>query len=365
VLDIYKILNAGLERLIKRAGADWASSKISPSVGFETIFEQFEMNIAAYQQGYSGGKSNYSGIKSKPLIKLEDGSYLILSWPFLQNKMYEGLLFDFYQHSGIKTLPEFKEFRDLKKLTGGDVTEKYLCQKLLSACFTNKNQVLKFDDTSESGLPDAYYRQGNNVMLIEIKDVYFAAKAINSYSYEKIVGAINEKWNNPKKGTGQLVKQLKSLVSKPFEDIPGYKKNANVIIYPVLVYGDVLFSMPGINDFVERSFRKEIIAQGLDKPFKKIMPLTMIDIAFLITNFHRLDHNRFSLIQLIQQFHSLSKEKRRQAERSRNLGQLIAAYPHFEEFALPKLLDRAKEVDYVVKCVDIFNLTEGLPTGLT
>jgi hypothetical protein len=126
---------------------------IKSSTGFETLFEQFALDIKAYQTKFATGKSNYSVIKSTPLLKLENGDYLILSWPFLQSKMYEGLIFDFYQHSGIKEHKAFKTFMDFKNFIGGEVTEKYLFKNLLTACFKSKHQVLNFDDPAIPGIP--------------------------------------------------------------------------------------------------------------------------------------------------------------------------------------------------------------------
>lgn len=290
VLDIYKLLILGYDKVKVKDSAGWATFSLGPSAGFETLFEQFELDIKTYQTNFAAGKSNYSGIKSKPLLKLENGGHLILSWPFLQSKMYEGLVFDFYQHSGIKEHKAFKTFMDFKNFIGGEVTEKYLFQKLLAACFKSKHQVLRFDDPAIPGHPDAYYRQGNNLMLIEIKDAYFPAGAIGSYDYETIKTAIDLKFNNQKKGTGQLIKQLQDLAKQPIEQPPAYKKNKDLTIYPVLVYSDIQFGMPGINEYLDRAFKKELAAKGLAGQFKSIMPLTMINISFLLQKFDCFDH---------------------------------------------------------------------------
>jgi len=191
LLDIYNILIAGHQKTKTLQPGGFASFTIEKSTGFETLFEKFSMDRVEYAQTYKNGKSNYSGIKSKPLYSLEEGNWLILSWQFLVNKMYEGLVFDFYQESGISG--HFKKFVDFKNFVGEKITEEYLSRKLLSASLKSKYSILKFDDKSRQGLPDGYYRKGNQVILFEIKDAYFPATAINSFSYEK-----NKRCNRPK-----------------------------------------------------------------------------------------------------------------------------------------------------------------------
>ncbi|TSJ36546.1 hypothetical protein FO440_22205 [Mucilaginibacter corticis] len=361
VLDIYNLLILGYKKFKNKSPDQWASCSFAPSDGFETIFEQFDLNIKDYQAAFSAGKSNYTGIRSKPLLKLEDGSHLVLSWPFLISKMYDGLVFDFYQYSGINEDTKFRTFLDFKKHIGGEVTEKYLFQKLLGACFKNKHQVLKFDDLDIKGHPDAYYRQGNNVMLIEIKDAYFPAPAIGSYSYEAITEAIDLKFNSSKKGTGQIIKQLQYLSQQPFENPPAYKNTKNLTIYPVLVYSDLVFGMPGINDYLDRAFKKQLAASGLRRHFKTIMPITMINITFLIQKFDAFDHKQYSLMELISQFHAHANSKRKKADLTREINDHIDSQPTFEDFALKKIPLREDGENYLTSCIKTFNLTKGLP----
>jgi hypothetical protein len=198
-------------------------------------------------------------------------------------------------------------------------------------------------------------------MLIEIKDAYFPAGAIGSYTYQTIKEAIDLKFNNPKKGTGQLIKQLQSLTQQPFENAPGYKKHQDLMIYPVLVYSDHIFGMPGINDYLNRAFKKEVVAKGLGGQFKSIMPLTMINISFLLQKFDCFDHKQNSLMQLITQFHAHAKAGKRKAAHTRDQNDHLASYPTFADFALKKIPLRKEGDDYIASCINTFNLAEGLP----
>src|SRR5690606_31479094 len=97
--------------------------------------------------------------------------------------------------------------------------------------------------------------------LFEIKDALFPADVIDSRSYEAIKKLMDDKYNGNNKGTGQLVKQLIHLKTgtyenKSFEDL-GIKRR-NLVIYPVLVYTDRHFGMPGFNRYLMDEFSNRI-----------------------------------------------------------------------------------------------------------
>ena len=130
---------------------------------------------------------------------------------------------------------------DYKNFISEEITEKFLFKKILSKYLNEKHSKLIFDDSNIEGFPDAYYRNGKHIFLFEIKDAYFPVDAINSYSYKEICDAIDLKYNSTSKGTGQIIKQLKRLVTSPFEE-KSYDelklKTRNLIIYPIIIYTD-------------------------------------------------------------------------------------------------------------------------------
>ncbi|MDN3582848.1 hypothetical protein [Mucilaginibacter flavus] len=361
LLDIYNILISGYNKTKENQESGWASFKISRTDGFDTLFEQFNLTEREYQQVFKNGKSNYSGIKSKPLYAYDNNNWLILSWPFLINKMYEGLLFDFYNISGIKIEKKFKQFIDFKNFVGEKITEEYLSRKLLRSSFRSKYQTIFFDDKSRQGLPDCYYRKGNKVILFEIKDAYFPASAINSFSYDKITEAIDLKMNNDGKGTGQILKQLGSLIDQSIEKPQGYKHVRNLQIYPVIVYADLFFNMPGINHYLENSFGRKIKELNLDKEFKSVHPLTLINITFLISSFDLFDGKQLSLISLMDHYHKFIIAKQKRAEKTRDLNDHINSYQPFEQVVSHLLPYDKSERDYVKATIEALDLSEGLP----
>ncbi len=260
----------------------------------ERILENFTLKLDEYQKEYVKDKKNFNGLKQSPLIEIQPNKFFVFNWNFIINKTYEGLVFDFYASSGIADNPKFKNFPDFKNFLGQEVTEDHIFKKVLSHYLNKKHSILKFDDYKNDGFPDAYYRFGKFIFLFEIKDAYFPAKAINSLDYEKIKSAIDTKYNTKSKGTGQIVKQLKKLMDKPFED-KSYKelklKQRNLIIYPIIIYTDNFFSMPGVNRYLNGEFKARLnLEKDLTNTFKKIENLLFMNISFLIEKIHQLPH---------------------------------------------------------------------------
>ena len=67
------------------------------SSDYKSLFEQFEIDIKEYQLKYSDDKKNYSGLKDKPILKSNQDTYIVFNWNFITNKLYNGLVFDFYK----------------------------------------------------------------------------------------------------------------------------------------------------------------------------------------------------------------------------------------------------------------------------
>ncbi|MDB4999292.1 MAG: hypothetical protein JWR76_369 [Mucilaginibacter sp.] len=360
-LDIFNILNTNFES-IREGKTTFASFTLGRSPGFDSLFDQFSLDIETYQQKYTTGKENYSGIKSRPLYCLDQDTWLVLNWSFLSNKLYEGLIFDFYNISGIAETKEFKQFTSFKQFIGEHVTEKHLFRLLARGAWQKKHEILLFDEKIPIGFPDVYYRNGNKVFLIEIKDAYFPSEAINSFSYDKIKSAIDKKLNNTNKGTGQLVKQLKTLYDQPFEKPQRYKKIANLEIYPIIIYTDIHFNMPGISEYVNRCFQEMVSQNGLSGAFRKIWPLTMININYLIGIFDVLKESPTSLDKQIEYFHRQINNRIKKHERAREIVNHQAIYDVFENVTKDLIKQEETAKKYIEWIVNTLNLKEGLPS---
>jgi len=328
---------------------------------FNTLFDSISINPSEYREKYLNKKEEYSLLKSKPLFKYEN-QYYVLDWNFMPNKIYEGLIFDFHSESGIKELSTLKTIPQFKKLIGLEITENFIFRTILRAIFSDKYCKLIFPKDNSDGEPDAYYRKGNNIFLFEIKDSFFPTTAIRSSTYEDIKNAIDEKYNNEKKGTGQLVKQINRLKDKSYEE-KDYKdlkiKVRNFNVYPIIIYTDKFFGMYGVSNYLIKEFDKKIEHLKLQKSFKKINNLTFLSLDYLILHSKFLSNNSF--IKILDKLHKSIDDREKKNERIKEVPVLME-YNKNMELILEESYktENDKEMD-IKEIMLLLNMTEGLP----
>lgn len=325
----------------------------------KSLFDNLTINPTEYKSRFNGAKENLVGLKSKPLYR-HNNSYIVLDWNFISNKMYDGLIFDFLNTSGIKASLNIKSLPDFKRLIGYEITEKFVFNRLLKSILTKKHSKLIFPETDINGEPDAYYRYGNSIILFEIKDAFFPANAIDSCSYEQIKDAIDAKYNNKRKGISQFIKQIEKLKTESLEP-NDYEtlniKPRNFKVYTILIYTDKFYGMPGVSNYLIQAFNKEIDNKGLRNDFKKISNLTFIDLNFLIRNSSHLRNNDFiQIIEKIQHSVILRKQKH-----DKNVNQSLMFEYNLKIEDIFHDLYPKKEEDDITEIMKLLEMTEGLP----
>ncbi|NVJ48254.1 MAG: hypothetical protein HWE07_14045 [Cytophagia bacterium] len=280
----------------------------------------------------------YSLIKSKPLFELTNDSFLVLDWDFLVNKLYDGLVYDFYSNSKISS-SKFSGYVDFKRFTSVEITEKQTLKKIITSIFP-KASFIGFDEGS--GGPDAYVRTGKYVFIFEIKDAYFSSKAILSKDYDAIKAEIDKKYNTRKskgkknKGVWQLIDAINhckkgSFEHKSFEE--QRLKRRNLVFYPILIYTDKTFSVPGIDQYLIEEFDNGIQELSLPGVFQQIKTLSFIRLDFFLDNLHLLSHKETSLKFFVDQY----IKRRNKLHKSLNEENLFEANDPFEHWIkIPK-----------------------------
>ena len=325
------------------------------------LYESMCINPHTYGAAYEERNEDHILMKATPLFKFND-RYVVLDWSYFYNKLYDGLVFDFFNRSGIKdcitlnTIPKFKRF------IGKKITEEFTFRKLLTGIFDKKYTILRFSVDDSNGEPDAYYREGNKVILFEIKDAFFAGSVLISNSYQQIKSEIDKKYNNPHKGTGQLIKQIQKLKESSFEGKlynELKKKSKNFKIYPVILYTDIHFGMPGVNNYLSQDFENQISILGLKKSFRRIEKLTFINLNFIISYFNCIKQIGFiNILENLQ--HELEKRKKKH-EYKREI-ELLFQHNNPPEQIIGEIIDcGSKENMDFEELAKLLNLTEGLP----
>lgn len=361
ILDLINLIKSSWDTQGQNTGKLYPFS-FNESHGFSSLFENFSISVDNYAREYGAEKRNFSGLKSKPLFKTKEQKYIVLNWNFLSNKLYDGLLFDFFNQSGISE--KLGSFLDFKKYISEEVIEKYLFKKLISKCFEKKHIKLLFDNGKSQGFPDAYVRDGKHVFLIEIKDAFFPSSSVNSLSYSTIKDTIDRKYNNEKKGTGQIIKQIEKLITSTFEQKTFKElglKPRNCRIYPIIIYTDNFFNLPGTNQYLKSEFMDKVNLKHLNGEFGKIENLTFVHLSFLVDNIHFFSNPKFTLRKLIEEYHQRIRTMEKKFEKEKSMESMFLVNDSFEAFVSTKYKREIRDSkDYVDTIVKVLNLTENL-----
>lgn len=338
-----------------------ASFLINCDDNTKPLFESLCLNPITYGLIYKDKKENHSLIKATPLFKYM-GRYIVLDWNYFSNKLYDGLIFDFFNRSGIKGIKEVNSIPKLKKVIGKDITEGFTFQKLLTGIFNKKYTSLQFPINDSNGEPDGLYREGNKIILFEIKDAFFSSSVLTSNSYQQIKSEIDKKYNNQKKGTGQLLKQIQKLKEGSFEN-KSYaqlcKKPRNLKIYPVIIYTDIHFGMPGVSNYIIDEFEKQVSLMNLKNSFRRIEKLTFLSLNFFIQNFNCI--KEIGLINIIEMLHHELDKRKKKHELKREIKYLFNHNNPPEQIIQEKMDCGSIEKMDFKELAQVLNLTEGLP----
>jgi len=233
--------------------------------------------------------SNFLAIKKYPVIKFRESQFTILNRDFLKLKLYNGFIFDIFNKTKLKK--EFKSFDNFKSFIGKEVTEKRIFQSLLKTIFDSKTNILEFSEGD--GHPDCYLRVGNKIILIEFKDYMMASNVISSNETQMIKAEIEKKFISNKKskpkGILQIINQIQFLENENFSFDNDLDRLAisDTIIYPVIIYTDYQYSIPGINNFLNAEMQKRLNTSKI----KNVKPLSMINLSYLFDNMRYLFRN--------------------------------------------------------------------------
>ncbi|MBL0121028.1 MAG: hypothetical protein IPP89_19190 [Saprospiraceae bacterium] len=204
---------------------------------------------------------NFKALKVYPLL-FHYGTYIILYREFLKSQIYNGFIFLFYAHSGIKKI--FPCFGNFKSEIGKTMTEERIYAALLKTIFHNDVSSLKITNVDSD--PDAYIRIGNTIFLFEVKDNMMASKVIIAKDYEIIKKEIDRRFieeykkdgKKKHKGIGQLIEHIKFLNTKSFKFDSIDTQRSQIEVYPIVLYSDNQFCLKGLNTYLGDIFEGKL-----------------------------------------------------------------------------------------------------------
>lgn len=290
-------------------------------------------------------QQNYLALKAMPIFKTAEYHYLCLDRNFMINKLYTGLIFSFYQRSGVKEV--FSSFEDYKSYIGEKISEQRLFTGILKTIFNKKHYKLYFDD--KKGKPDCYLRYKNKIFLFEFKDNMMSSEVIDSSSYDIIKSNIDRNFIKNKKGSPKGISQITNHIeylntnSYDFDNLEAHKIDRNKLnIYPIIVYTDYNYSIPGVNKYLNRKFQ-ELISETKYE-YKTLSNLTFINLDFLYDNIPYLMEVKFD--KALDYYHFSIKNKAKELDKKPSIPNLFQAAYSIENTILPWLRKTEPSVGY-------------------
>jgi hypothetical protein len=226
---------------------------------------------------------DFIGLRSKPLYKVHEGLYRIISPLFSLELLYNGLYWKLKETNDELTDNErIKHFNGLKTLKFSEV---FSLHRILKKYFGNRYLQYSGEqlDANYDGAPDYYVRNGKRIFLFESKDILTTAEVKQSTDFLKIEKLLSDKLYKPK-GIMQIIGNVKKALSNNLD----FDKNVNpktVVIYPILILHNRMFMIAGMNKLLNHWFNDELLKleqKGFD--ISRVKPLVIIDIDTLIFN---------------------------------------------------------------------------------
>jgi hypothetical protein len=290
----------------------------------------------------------FKGLRENPIIKDEKNNYNIFNWNFIVDKFYQGLVFDFHKNTSLQSSMRFDDF---KSILGIQFSEKVFFKNLLRRIYPENTDdvVLLCSDEKPDYDFDFYIRINNKILLIEFKD-YLMPDLVKYGKSDKVIDYFHSRFvsnENKKKGISQLLYQIKKIDTniKVYEDLNINKER--LMIFPIIIYTDNSFMVPGINRYLDKIFRKKLQASKND--FFLVHILTMISSEFFIEQFEFLKENKTILPSLIHSYYNLKCYYEHAAKTEVNVNTTLKAESAFEQLLSTRFAISKKNSSPLVK----------------
>lgn len=293
--------------------------------------QNLSFDVVTFAQN-SDKQIDYKGFREKPLFKNKDNGYIILDLDFMNNKIYNGPLFDMYSQTRMNEHTSFKSFPDFKSHLSTHVLENILLRGVLLKLFKGKDVQIHFDEDKNDGYPDCYIRKGNILVLIEFKDYLFPGKLVDEFSFEKIKSHIDDRFIKNKggsnKGISQLVQQLKTLNTTkfPFDDF----NEKNLVVFPVMIHTNFMYQLPGINTYLDNAFN-QMLQTAVSHPVFQTRNLVLIDLSTLFEFLFLKKMNLKIFTNLLNRFNKILYNRERLFQNHANQENFVRARTSFDE----------------------------------
>lgn len=290
---------------------------------------------------------DFKGFRERPLFQMDANTFVILDIDFLNNKVYNGPLFDLFYQTDMATHTRFKKFSDFKTNIGTHVSEHIIFKGMMKRLFAKKDVIIHFDEDNVDGYPDCYLRLGNKIFLIEFKDYLFPGKLVDTYSFDQIKAHIDEKFiknqNGSKKGISQIIAQLQILATTKFE-FDEFITQRPITVYPIIVHTNFTYQMPGVNHYLNTEFKKRL-STSVPELANNTADLLLIDNEIFFDFLHLRGVDLPVFESFLKRYYHILKNREKRFVCQVNQDNFVRARAGFEEVVKTVIVPECKETE--------------------
>lgn len=252
--------------------------------------------------------NSFRTLRKKMLYHFDKHVYFLLDINFLIDQLYKAQIFSF------KEFIESKGYKgNFLSVKGKEFMEDIYFRLIMEKCFPN--YIRKSGDEAKkingNEICDYYLRKGNNIFLIEFKDILLSAdlkeKADKDLLYSEFEKKFFENQKKDPKGIQQLFNAAKYIENNllSFDKIIEDEK---LNVYPIVVYTDLSFGYEGINKILKNKFSELLSSESFTKT--RVKDVTFINLSYFEIHEDYLKQGFIELSKFIEEYHQhIQKEQ--------------------------------------------------------
>ena len=214
---------------------------------------------------------DYRVFRSHPLIKMEEGCYIIFSVPVLCERLYNGFVFD---------LMSVFDGKDFFSFYNKHFVERYLFRNTIVTCLGKKVSytyptitavISNISEEEQDNQPDFYIREKDNLVIFECKSIKINSSIRDDADVKSLVELLQnklyesktnlDKSRHTKKKTEKVgISQLVDCINCIEDDKFPFDKSIpdDVAYYPVLVLDDPLIVQLGLTNLTNHWYFRRV-----------------------------------------------------------------------------------------------------------
>jgi len=289
-------------------------------------------------------KSSVADLKKFPLYKTQERGIMVIDEDMYRKKVYRGPLFELNKETGLSNKMKFEDYKtEVSKKCFEEILFKGIVRQLM-----NEPSIVHFDSGNSIGEPDIYYRVGNDIFLVEFKDYLFPDTLITGTSFGAYKKYINERFLSSdrakSKGVSQLTNCINNLFSKKYEfdsDLnEKIDKRERINVYPFICHTDFIFSMPGLNEYLNHLFVKQLREKKCS--YDGVNKITLINLDALFDLALR-GGDFAKLLSFVRRYYDKINLMREKASASLSIDDFVPSTASFDEWYITRF--RSEMID--------------------